>query len=145
MVRKEGYFSITDACIKHCRADFLIMRPPPKKPLESFCARWGGEEECGGHWGVEENVPLPAVLLPGWDTPWEQSLHQLGRLLVGNKSDKGYFVMEKEMISQGSGLLVPGMGTPGGGTAQGARLEGQSLLKHSSGRVCSSINIRGHF
>lgn len=46
---------------------------------------------------------------------------------------------------QGSGLLVPGMATPGGGTAQGARLEGQSLLTHSSGRVCSSINTRSHF
>lgn len=42
------------------------------------------------------------------------------------------------MISQGRGLLVPGMATPGGGTAQGGRLEGQSLLKHSSGKVCSS-------
>lgn len=82
--------------------------------------------------GMEENVPL---LLPGQDTPGEQSLHQLGRVLVGNKSDKGHFVTEKGMNSQGRGLLVPGMATPGGDTAQSARLEGQSLPKHSSGRV----------
>lgn len=85
--------------------------------------------------GMEENVPL---LLPGQDSPGELSLHQLGRVLVGNQSDKGHLVMEKGMISQGRGLLVPGMATPGGGTAQSARLEGQSLPKHSSGRVCSS-------
>lgn len=28
LVRKDGYFSITDACIKHCPANFLIIRPP---------------------------------------------------------------------------------------------------------------------
>lgn len=47
MVRKDGYFSITDACIKHCGANFLIVRPKKKIPSESFCASWGGEEECG--------------------------------------------------------------------------------------------------
>lgn len=82
----------------------------------------------GSTGGMEENAP---VLLP--------------HVLVGNNSDKGHFLLEQGAIPQGSGLLVPGMAAAGAGTAQGARLEGQSLLKHSSGRVCSSINTRGHF
>lgn len=40
MVRKDGYFSITDACIKHCRANFLIMRPK-KNSLEVFLCELG--------------------------------------------------------------------------------------------------------
>lgn len=50
MVRKDGYFSITDACIKHCRANFLIVRP--KKNSFRFSLRtgevMGGAEGHGG-------------------------------------------------------------------------------------------------
>lgn len=67
MVRKEGYFSITDACIKHWGANFLIMRPPPKKSLWSFSVQNGEvRRSVGDTEGMEENVPR---LLPGWGTP----------------------------------------------------------------------------
>lgn len=91
MVRKEGYFSITDACIKHCRANFLIMRPPQKRPLECFCARWGGEEQCGEHGGMEENAP---VLLP--------------HVLVGDNSDKGHFLLEQGAFPRAVGCWCQG-------------------------------------
>lgn len=60
MVRKDGYFSITDACIKHCRANFLIVRPK-KKFLQIFFAHWGGDGWCRGTRGA---AAPPAVLLP---------------------------------------------------------------------------------
>lgn len=51
MVRKDGYFSITDACIKHCRANFLIVRPKKKNSFR-FSLRtgevMGGAEGRGG-------------------------------------------------------------------------------------------------
>lgn len=53
-----------------------------------------------GTLGVEEDVP---PLLPGWGTTWELPWHHLGRVLLGNQWDKGHFVLEKGMISQGSG------------------------------------------
>lgn len=50
MVRKDGYFSITDACIKLCRASFLIVRPNKIKkkklkkiPLDFLCVMGRGQ------------------------------------------------------------------------------------------------------
>lgn len=34
MVRKDGYFSITDACIKHCRASFNRETEQNKKKIK---------------------------------------------------------------------------------------------------------------
>lgn len=110
MVRKEGYFSITDACIKHWGANFLIMRPPPqKKPLEFFCAKWGGEEECGGHWGDGgERSSAAARLGYAREQPW----HQPGRVLVEINLPRDIFLWRGDDF-QGSGLLVAQPRVPG--------------------------------
>jgi len=42
MVRKGGYFSITDACIKHCRANFLIARAKKKHSSGAILRELGG-------------------------------------------------------------------------------------------------------
>lgn len=64
MVRKDGYFSITDACIKHCGANFLIVRPK-KKFLRSLSARAGeARRSAGDTGGRRRTAPPPAGLLP---------------------------------------------------------------------------------
>lgn len=76
MVRKDGYFSITDACIKLCRASFLIVRPNKiKKKIKKNSFRFSLRDGEGTGKGCGEWLLLQQHLgqvLPmgrhGWGT-----------------------------------------------------------------------------
>lgn len=70
MVGKDGYFSITDACIKHRPDNFLILRNPPPRiffstPFPWDVSKW--EKKVGTAWGH----PLGSKSHPGPEKPLE--------------------------------------------------------------------------
>lgn len=81
LVRKDGYFSITDACIKHCPANFLIIRPP-KLFLYYFSlgCKQVGEISRPCWWSPlgSKSQPFPESLWEG--KFWDGSQSKVGRI-----------------------------------------------------------------
>lgn len=139
MVRKDGYFSITDACIKHCGANFLIVRPKKKKNnsfvvfLGELGRRGGARGDGGGRLRCQRGGCRcsPGDGIP--HCPWDRPLRRPRGVTVGHKCLWGLSVRDlsqpgcwraKGTALQGGEVPPPGRARRGRGTARGARQGG---------------------